>query len=124
MSVRDSVDADAGTRVDGREHREGPGGMRVARVNVRAAVRKVPGPCSRWGDLDADFIREVLDLVGDKCSVLIVGTLADGAEVRNQDRFDEAAQTQARDLQPGRRLSADGAREPLMSGNLPQPRES
>ena len=58
--------------------------MRVARVNVRAAVRTVPGPCSQWGDLDADFIREVLDLVGDKWSVLIIGTLADGA-VRYSD---------------------------------------
>jgi DNA-binding HxlR family transcriptional regulator len=60
------------------------GDMRVARVNVRAAVRKAPGPCSQWGDLDADFIREVLDLVGGKWSVLIVGTLADGA-VRYSD---------------------------------------
>ncbi|HTU74285.1 MAG TPA: helix-turn-helix domain-containing protein [Trebonia sp.] len=52
--------------------------MRIARANVRAAVRTVPGPCARWGDLDADFIREVLDLVGDKWSVLIIGTLAEG----------------------------------------------
>jgi DNA-binding HxlR family transcriptional regulator len=58
--------------------------MRVARTNVRAAVRNVPGPCAHWGDLDADFIREILDLVGDKWSVLIIGTLADGA-VRYSD---------------------------------------
>ena len=51
---------------------------RVARVNVRANVRTVPGPCSRWNDEDADFIRETLDIVGDKWSVLIIGTLADG----------------------------------------------
>jgi len=52
--------------------------MRVARTDVRAAVRTLPGPCSQWDGLDADFIREVLDLVGDKWSVLIIGTLADG----------------------------------------------
>lgn len=52
--------------------------VRTARTNVRANVKRVPGPCSHWGDLDADFIREVLDLVGDKWSVLIIGTLADG----------------------------------------------
>lgn len=50
----------------------------VAAKNVRARVRNIPGPCARWGDADADFIREVLDLVGDKWSVLIIGTLADG----------------------------------------------
>jgi DNA-binding HxlR family transcriptional regulator len=52
--------------------------LRTARTNVRANVRRVPGPCAHWGDQDADFIREVLDLVGDKWSVLIIGTLADG----------------------------------------------
>ncbi|GAB2602173.1 winged helix-turn-helix transcriptional regulator [Kribbella endophytica] len=51
---------------------------RKARTNVRAAVRRAPGPCEHWGDRDADFIREILDLVGDKWSVLIIGTLADG----------------------------------------------
>ena len=50
----------------------------AARTNVRANVRTAPGPCSQWGDQDADFIREILDLVGDKWSVLIIGTLADG----------------------------------------------
>jgi DNA-binding HxlR family transcriptional regulator len=45
---------------------------------VRANVRRVPGPCAHWDDQDADFIREILDLVGDKWSVLIIGTLADG----------------------------------------------
>jgi DNA-binding HxlR family transcriptional regulator len=52
--------------------------LRRTRTNVRANVRRVPGPCARWNDEDADFIREVLDLVGDKWSVLIIGTLADG----------------------------------------------
>jgi DNA-binding HxlR family transcriptional regulator len=55
-----------------------PEDLRRSRTNVRANVRIVPGPCARWNDEDADFIREVLDLVGDKWSVLIIGTLADG----------------------------------------------
>jgi DNA-binding HxlR family transcriptional regulator len=53
-------------------------GLRKARTKVRANVRRAPGPCAHWDDQDADFIREVLDLVGDKWSVLIIGTLADG----------------------------------------------
>ncbi|GAA5196000.1 helix-turn-helix domain-containing protein [Rugosimonospora acidiphila] len=55
-----------------------PKGMRVARTGVRANVRVTPGPCAHWSDQDADFIREILDLVGDKWSVLIIGTLAGG----------------------------------------------
>lgn len=50
----------------------------AARTGVRASVRRVPGPCAHWSDEDADFSREILDLVGDKWSVLIIGTLADG----------------------------------------------
>jgi DNA-binding HxlR family transcriptional regulator len=38
----------------------------------------VPGPCAQWNDDDADFIRHVLDRVGDKWSVLVVGTLEAG----------------------------------------------
>ncbi|MFJ5845518.1 winged helix-turn-helix transcriptional regulator [Streptomyces sp. NPDC092903] len=45
---------------------------------VREARRKPPGPCAQWDSGAADFIREILDLVGDKWSVLIVGTLAEG----------------------------------------------
>ncbi|MEV5778488.1 helix-turn-helix domain-containing protein [Streptomyces antimycoticus] len=41
-------------------------------------MRRVPGPCAHWDGQDADFIREILDLVGDKWSVLIIGTLSDG----------------------------------------------
>jgi DNA-binding HxlR family transcriptional regulator len=63
------------------------GRIREARTNVRANVRRTPGPCARWDDQDADFIREILDLVGDKWSVLIVGTLADGP-VRYSDLAD------------------------------------
>ncbi|WP_182263080.1 helix-turn-helix domain-containing protein [Rhodococcus sp. UFZ-B548] len=47
-------------------------------AGVRSAVRQVPGPCSHWDDDDADFIRHVLSRVGDKWSVLIVGTLEAG----------------------------------------------
>jgi DNA-binding HxlR family transcriptional regulator len=61
-----------------REEATGVSTGRQARTNVRANVRRAPGPCSHWDGLDADFIREILDLVGDKWSVLIIGTLADG----------------------------------------------
>ena len=47
-------------------------------AGVRSAVRQVPGPCSHWDDDDADFIRHILDRVGDKWSVLVVGTLEAG----------------------------------------------
>ncbi|MFI6259613.1 winged helix-turn-helix transcriptional regulator [Micromonospora zamorensis] len=63
------------------------GDLRRRRTNVRANVRAAPGPCAHWNDEDADFIREVLDLVGDKWSVLIIGTLADGP-VRYSDLGD------------------------------------
>ncbi|RAO13882.1 winged helix-turn-helix transcriptional regulator [Micromonospora noduli] len=63
------------------------GDLRRRRTNVRGHVRAAPGPCAHWNDEDADFIREVLDLVGDKWSVLIIGTLADGS-VRYSDLGD------------------------------------
>ncbi|WP_426243816.1 winged helix-turn-helix transcriptional regulator [Nocardioides sp. LHG3406-4] len=50
----------------------------MAAKNVRRNVREVPGPCAKWGDLDADFIREILDLIGDKWTVLVIGTLEAG----------------------------------------------
>ncbi|MEU7799410.1 helix-turn-helix domain-containing protein [Micromonospora arborensis] len=65
----------------------GAGDLRRRRTNVRANVRAALGPCAHWNDEDADFIREVLDLVGDKWSVLIIGTLADGP-VRYSDLGD------------------------------------
>lgn len=46
---------------------------------ARANVRRTPGPCAKWADSEADVIREILDLVGDKWSILIIGTLADGS---------------------------------------------
>ncbi|GIH44961.1 transcriptional regulator, HxlR family [Microbispora rosea] len=61
--------------------------VRTVRTNVRANVRTVPGPCAHWNDQDADFIREILDLVGDKWSVLIIGTLESGP-IRYSDLAD------------------------------------
>jgi DNA-binding HxlR family transcriptional regulator len=37
----------------------------------------IPGPCEAWAD-DAEFIREVLDRIADKWTVLVMVTLADG----------------------------------------------
>lgn len=45
-----------------------------ARVNVL----RLSGPCARWDEREADFIREILDLVGDKWSMLVIGALAAG----------------------------------------------
>ncbi|KUN47414.1 hypothetical protein AQJ27_10790 [Streptomyces olivochromogenes] len=39
-------------------------------------VLRLSGPCERWDERDADFIREILDLVGDKWSMLVIGALA------------------------------------------------
>jgi DNA-binding HxlR family transcriptional regulator len=50
----------------------------VAVSDFRAVGIPLPGPCEKWAG-DADFIREVLDRVGDKWTVLVVGTLGDGA---------------------------------------------
>ncbi|GAA5011351.1 winged helix-turn-helix transcriptional regulator [Actinopolymorpha pittospori] len=61
--------------------------LRKTRTGVRKNVRSVPGPCAQWNDSDADFIREILDLVGDKWSVLIIGTLANGP-IRYSDLAD------------------------------------
>lgn len=47
-------------------------------AGVRSAIRQVPGPCAGWSDEDDDFIRHILDRVGDKWSVLVVGTLEAG----------------------------------------------
>jgi DNA-binding HxlR family transcriptional regulator len=42
----------------------------------RVNVLRLSGPCERWDERDADFIREILDLVGDKWSMLVIGALA------------------------------------------------
>ncbi|MFD4943729.1 winged helix-turn-helix transcriptional regulator [Streptomyces sp. NPDC058239] len=45
---------------------------------ARGNVLRLSGPCARWDEKDADFIREILDLVGDKWSMLVIGALAAG----------------------------------------------
>lgn len=42
--------------------------------DFREAGLPLPFPCEKWAH-DADFIREILDQVGDKWSVLVIGTL-------------------------------------------------
>jgi DNA-binding HxlR family transcriptional regulator len=54
------------------------GKIGAARADVTQAVRCRPGPCAQWDGAEMNFIREILDLVGDKWSVLIIGTLAEG----------------------------------------------
>jgi DNA-binding HxlR family transcriptional regulator len=39
-------------------------------------VRRIKGPCQAWPQ-DSAFIREVLDRIGDKWTVLVIGTLGD-----------------------------------------------
>jgi len=51
---------------------------------ARANVVRLPGPCQRWDERDADFIREILDLAGDKWSLLVIGALA-GGDARYSD---------------------------------------
>ncbi|MFD3450801.1 winged helix-turn-helix transcriptional regulator [Streptomyces sp. NPDC058691] len=52
-------------------------GQPASTGEARANVLRLSGPCERWAR-DADFIREILDLVGDKWSMLVIGALADG----------------------------------------------
>lgn len=42
-----------------------------------ASARQLQGPCQSWPE-DSAFIREVLDRIGDKWTVLIVSTLSSG----------------------------------------------
>jgi DNA-binding HxlR family transcriptional regulator len=42
-----------------------------------ASARQIVGPCQAWPQ-DSGFIREVLDRIGDKWTVLIVSTLSTG----------------------------------------------
>lgn len=42
------------------------------------SARKITGPCQSWPE-DRAFIREVLDRIGDKWTVLTISTLADGS---------------------------------------------
>ncbi|WP_369204197.1 winged helix-turn-helix transcriptional regulator [Streptomyces sp. PU-14G] len=42
------------------------------------SARQISGPCQAWPK-DSAFIREVLDRIGDKWTVLVVGTLSTGS---------------------------------------------
>ena len=53
-------------------------GQTASTGGARANVLRLSGPCGRWDERDADFIREILDLVGDKWSMLVIGALAAG----------------------------------------------
>src|SRR5690348_15576522 len=59
-------------------------GQAASAGQPRANVLRLPGPCQRWDERDADFIREILDLVGDKWSMLVIGALA-GGDARYSD---------------------------------------
>jgi DNA-binding HxlR family transcriptional regulator len=64
------------------EHRKGvlvsnDEGRAASTGASRVNVLRLSGPCERWAR-DADFIREILDLVGDKWSMLVTRALADG----------------------------------------------
>jgi DNA-binding HxlR family transcriptional regulator len=43
-----------------------------------ASARQISGPCQAWPE-DSAFIREVLDRIGDKWTVLIISTLSAGS---------------------------------------------
>jgi DNA-binding HxlR family transcriptional regulator len=43
-----------------------------------ASARQISGPCQSWPE-DSAFIREVLDRIGDKWTMLIVSTLGTGS---------------------------------------------
>ncbi|WP_326837366.1 helix-turn-helix domain-containing protein [Amycolatopsis rhabdoformis] len=58
--------------------------FKAVRTDVRRTVAETPSACAQWGDRDADFIREILDLVGDKWSVALLGIL-DGGALRYSD---------------------------------------
>jgi DNA-binding HxlR family transcriptional regulator len=45
---------------------------------MMAGQRTISGPCTSW-PADSAFIREVLDRIGDKWTVLVISTLGSGA---------------------------------------------
>ena len=53
-------------------------GRAASTGQARVNVLRLSGPCARWDEQQVDFIREILDLVGDKWSVLVIGALAVG----------------------------------------------
>lgn len=42
------------------------------------SARRLSGPCQAWPE-DSAFIREVLDRIGDKWTVLVISTLSEGS---------------------------------------------
>ena len=53
-------------------------GRTASSGEARPNVLPLAGPCARWDERETDFIREILDLVGDKWSMLVIGALAVG----------------------------------------------
>ncbi|MFD3376728.1 MULTISPECIES: winged helix-turn-helix transcriptional regulator [unclassified Streptomyces] len=53
-------------------------GRPTSNGQARVNVLPLQGPCGRWNEQEVDFLREILDLVGDKWSMLVVGVLAVG----------------------------------------------
>ena len=53
-------------------------GQAAPTSEARVNVLPLAGPCARWDEQEVDFIRETLDLVGDKWSMLVIGALAVG----------------------------------------------
>jgi len=47
-------------------------------MKVVDRLTEIPGPCRLWPE-ESSFIREVLDRIGGKWSILVIGTLQDGA---------------------------------------------
>jgi DNA-binding HxlR family transcriptional regulator len=50
--------------------------MEAAAIQRGTAV--LPGPCSRIPVEDADFVRQIMDRVGDKWTLMVIATLQDG----------------------------------------------
>ncbi|MFC9848639.1 winged helix-turn-helix transcriptional regulator [Streptomyces sp. NPDC060223] len=53
-------------------------GRPASNSQARVNVLPLQGPCGRWNEHEVEFLREVLDLVGDKWSMLVIGVLAVG----------------------------------------------
>ena len=47
-------------------------------VSVQKDPAALPGPCARIPVEDADFVRQIMDRVGDKWSLMVIATLQDG----------------------------------------------
>jgi DNA-binding HxlR family transcriptional regulator len=47
-------------------------------VEIRSGAEALQGPCSRIPLDDAEFVRQILDRVGDKWSLMVIATLQQG----------------------------------------------